>query len=60
MNGKEAKLIIGVALVVIALAGFGIFNPLLGIGGTLLGKTAISLVILVIGIWVIVLSKRGR
>lgn len=58
MNGKEVKYTAGVVLIVIALSGFGIFSPLLGIGGVILGKTIISLIVLVVGIWLIVISKR--
>ena len=58
MNGKEIKFMSGIVLIVIALSGFGIFSPLLGVGGKLLGKTIISLIVLVIGIWLIVISKR--
>ena len=60
MNSKEVKFISGIVLIVIALSGFGVFAPLLGIGGTLLGKTMIALVLLILGIWLIVISKRGR
>jgi len=58
MNGKELKFMTGVVLIVIALSNLGAFSWLTGIGGAIIGRTIVSLVLIVVGIWLIVISKR--